>query len=344
MLKVFWIRSAVIGVGSAFTLLFCFAPSAAFACACGCSVFDVGFGGLPQEDDHGGRVFFELDRSNQTQNWIGTSKGDPNLNGDKRLSTFWYNVGFEYMFNRDWGIAAKVPYVVRGFETLDADGVTIDHFSSKSIGDIELMGMYTGFSKDMSLGLMFGLKLPTGTYTEAGFDRDSQIGTGSTDLMIGGFKRGMITGDNAWQYFTQVMARIPFAYSSALDPTGSGLVQTYKPGYQVDGTIGIVYNNGYHILGFDKVAPLLQLIGSHRVRDGGDAADPLNSGFDRVMISPGVEFTKVVDEINKKVVKFYFDVEVPIYDRTNAAFNPDNGNEGQLIAPVMYKLVASYNF
>ena len=32
----------------------------------------------------------------------------------------------------------------------------------------------------------------------------------------------MITGDNAWQYFTQVMARIPFAYSSALDPTGSG--------------------------------------------------------------------------------------------------------------------------
>ena len=48
--------------------------------------------------------------------------------------------------------------------------------------------------------------------------------------------------------------------------------------------------------------------------------------------------------LNKRVVKFYFDVEVPIYDRTNAAVNPDNGNEGQLIAPVMYKLVASYNF
>jgi len=333
---------ALIGVGSAFALLFCFTPTVAWACACGCSVFDVGFGGLPQEDDHGGRVYFEVDHSDQTQNWIGTSKADASLNNDKRLNTTWYNVGFEYMFNRQWGVAAKIPYVIRGFSTLDDDGVTIDHFDSRSIGDVELMGMYTGFVSDMSLGLMFGLKLPTGTFTATGFDRDSQIGTGSTDLMIGGFKRGMITGDNAWQYFTQVMARIPFAYQSALDPD-SGLMQTYKPGYQIDGTAGIVYNNGYHILGFDKIAPIFQLIGSHRVRDGGDAADPLNSGFDRLMIAPGIEFTKVVDELNKRVVKIYFDVEVPIYDRTNAAVN-DGGSEGQLIAPVMYKLVASYNF
>ena len=40
-----------------FALLLGSAPSAAWACACGCSVFDVGFGGLPQEDDHGGRVY-----------------------------------------------------------------------------------------------------------------------------------------------------------------------------------------------------------------------------------------------------------------------------------------------
>ncbi|HVO93726.1 MAG TPA: hypothetical protein VMT22_12840 [Terriglobales bacterium] len=342
MLKAIGIRSALIGVGSAFALLFCFTPNTASACACGCSVFDVGFGGLPQEDNHGGRVYFEVDHSDQTRNWIGTSKADASLNNDKRLNTTWYNVGFEYMFNREWGVAAKIPYVTRGFSTLDDDGVTIDHLDSRSIGDVELMGMYTGFASDMSLGLMFGLKLPTGTFMATGFDRDSQIGTGSTDLMIGGFKRGMITGDNAWQYFTQVMARIPFAYQSALDPD-SGLSQTYKPGYQVDGTVGIVYNNGYNILGFDKIAPIFQLIGSHRVRDGGDAADPLNSGFDRLMIAPGIEFTKVVDEFNKRVVKFYFDVEVPVYYRTNAAVN-DDGSEGQLIAPVMYKLVASYNF
>jgi hypothetical protein len=41
----------------AFAVLLGLAPSAAWACACGCSVFDVGGGLLPQEDDHGGRVF-----------------------------------------------------------------------------------------------------------------------------------------------------------------------------------------------------------------------------------------------------------------------------------------------
>jgi len=349
MLKFVEIRPTIIASALVFALQLNFVPSAAWACACGCSVFDVGFGGLPQEDDHGGRVFYELDRSNQTQNWVGRSKADASLNNDKRVSTIWHNVGLEYMFNREWGIAVKVPFVAREFWTLDDSG-NQNSFSSKSVGDIEIMGMYTGFSKDMSTGVLFGLKLPTGTYTAPGLDRDTQIGTGSTDLMLGGFHRGMITGDNAWQYFTQAVARIPFAYRSAPDPTGSAvdaagnvLVQTYKPGYQVDGSVGVVYNNGYNILGFDKIAPLLQFIGSHRVRDGGDASDPLNSGFDRVMVAPGIEFTKVVDEFNKRVVKLYFDVEVPIYYRTNAALNAD-GSEGQLIAPVMYKLVASYNF
>ena len=76
--------------------------------------------------------------------------------------------------------------------------------------------MYTGFFKDMSTGVIFGLKLPTGTFTRPpGIDRDSQIGTGSTDLLLGAFHRGLLTGDNAWQYFGQVMWRRPFLYQSA---------------------------------------------------------------------------------------------------------------------------------
>ncbi len=42
-----------------FIPLLSFTTTAARACACGCSVFDVGGGLLPQEDDHGGRIFFE---------------------------------------------------------------------------------------------------------------------------------------------------------------------------------------------------------------------------------------------------------------------------------------------
>ena len=58
--------------------------------------------------------------------------------------------------------------------------------------------MYTGFSKDLSTGLIFGLKFPSGDYTAPGFDPDDQIGSGSTDLILGGFHKGLLTGDNAW--------------------------------------------------------------------------------------------------------------------------------------------------
>jgi hypothetical protein len=320
-------------------------PSTANACACGCSVFDVGGGLLPQEDDHGGRIFTEWWHSNQNQNWIGNSKGAAAANLDKQVLTNWYTTGIEYMFNREWGMMVRIPYANRDFTTdtgAPPVGMGIQTFNSQSVGDVEVMGMYTGFSKDLSTGVIFGLKLPSGTYTALGLDRDTQIGSGSTDLILGAYHRGLITGDNHWQYFSQIRWQQPFLYSASFNPD-SGLYELYKPGYQVDGAAGIIYNNLYHVLGFDKIAPLVQIIASHRQRDSGAAADPLNSGFDRLMFSPGIEFTKVLDEVNKRVLKFYIDVEVPIYYRTNAAIN-GGGSQGQLIAPYLIRTVASYNF
>jgi hypothetical protein len=318
-------------------------PTTADACACGCSVFDVGGGLLPQENDQGGRVFVEWWHATQNQNWIGTSKAPASANSDKKLVTDWFTVGFEYMFNRDWGVMARVPYANRDFTTdTDFPNGALQTFNSRDFGDLEITGMYTGFSQDLSTGIMFGLKLPTGVYTANGLDRDTQIGTGSTDLILGAFHRGMITGDNAWQYFSQIRWQQPFLYRSAIK-SDTGLPEVYKPGYEIDGAAGIVYNNLYQVLGFDKITPLVQIIGSHRAPDSGGAADPLNTGFDRLMFSPGIEFTKVIDEQNNRVMKFYFDVEIPFYYRTNAALN-DAGSEGQLIAPILYKAVTSYNF
>jgi hypothetical protein len=328
--------------------LLAFTTTAARACACGCSVFDVGGGLLPQENDHGGRIFFEYWHSNQNTNWIGNSKGSAALNQDKNLNTSWYSVGGTYMFNREWGIMGRLPYVTRSFTTTeDPTTGALATYNAKDWGDMEIMGMYTGFFKDMSTGVFFGLKLPTGNYTAYGFDRDSQIGTGSTDLILGGFHRGMITGDNAWQYFGQIRYQQPFLYRSSYDPD-AGAQELYKPGFQADGAIGILYNNLYNVFGLDKITPLAQVILSHRAHDSGPASDPLNSGFDRLMFSPGIEFTKVLDEANNRVFKFYVDVEVPFYYRTNAADNGGppsaGGTEGQLIAPILYKAIASYNF
>jgi hypothetical protein len=256
-------------------------------------------------------------------------------------------VGFSYNFNRDWGVMVRIPTVNRTLTTDTGPFAGVVPFNSKDVGDIEIMGMYTGFFKDMSTGIIFGVKLPTGTFNAPGIDRDTQIGSGSTDLLLGAFHRGLLSGDNAWQYFSQIMWRQPFLYESAADPQGffdgnPGVVQTYFPGAQIDAAAGIVYNNLYHVLGLDKITPLAQVIVSHRDHDTGTGSDPYNSGFDRVMLSPGVEFTKVVDEANNRVVKLYADVEFPIYYRANAANNA--GTEGQLVAPYLIKVVASYNF
>ena len=330
-----------------FVPLVSFTTTAARACACGCSVFDVGGLDLPQEEDHGGRVFLEYWSGNQTENYIGSSRASGNLNSDKQITTQWVNAGFSYNFNRDWGVMVRIPTVDRTLVTDTGAYGGILPFNSKDIGDVEVMGIYTGFFKDMSTGIIFGVKLPTGTYTAPGLDRDTQIGTGSTDLLLGAFHRGLLSGDNAWQYFSQIMWRQPFLYKSAADPQGffdgnPGVVQTYFPGAQIDGSAGIVYNNLYHVLGLDKITPLAQVIVSHRDHDTGTGADPFNSGFDRVMLSPGIEFTKVVDEANNKVVKVYADIEVPIYYRANAANNA--GTDGQLVAPYLIRAVASYNF
>ena len=317
------------------------ATTAALACACGCSVFDVGGLDMPQEQDHGGRVFFEFWSGDQTQNWIGSSKGPASANEDKQINTQWYNVGFSYNFNRDWGVMVRVPTVNRAFTTDTGPPAGIQTFNARDIGDIDVMGTYTGFFKDMSTGIMFGVKLPTGPYTTPGFDRDTDIGSGSTDLLLGAFHRGLLSGDNSWQYFGEFLWHQPVLYRSAIDPD-TGVNELYKPGMQIDGSAGILYNNLYHVLFLDKVTPVGQLIITHRDPDSGPAADPFNSGFDRIMIAPGIELTKVVDEPNNRVVKLYADVEVPIYYRVNAANNA--GTEGQLIAPYLIKVVASYNF
>ncbi len=324
-----------------------FTTTAARACACGCSVFDVGGHDLPQEQDHGGRVFLEYWSGDQTQNYVGSSRAPASLNTDKEINTQWLNVGFSYNFNRDWGVMVRIPTVNRTLTTDTGSFAGVVPVNSKDVGDIEILGMYTGFLNDMSTGIIFGVKLPTGTFTAPGLDRDTQIGSGSTDLLLGAFHRGLLTGDNAWQYFSQIMWRQPFLYQSAADPQGffdgnPGVVQSYFPGAQVDAAAGIVYNNLYRVLGLDKITPLAQVIVSHRDHDTGTGSDPYNSGFDRVMLSPGVEFTKVVDEANSRVVKLYADVEVPIYYRANAANNA--GTEGQLLAPYQIKVVASYNF
>ena len=317
-------------------------PAEALACACGCAVFDVGSTSLlPKEGEHGGAVYLEWDYSNQNQNWSGLSPAPAANNGDKRILTNWFVTGLNYMVNRDWGFNVRVPTANRSFLTDNnfpespGQPTDIERYNVSTVGDIELTGMYTGFSNDMSKGVMFGVKLPTGDWRAYGFDRDTQIGTGSTDLILGGFWRGMITGDNAWQYFAQGRMLLPVLTHSEYIPTFGSDWGGYRLGVQIDAAVGVVYNNWYHVGPLDKIAPVVQLIYSHREPDSGAAADPADTGYDRIYLSPGVDFTKVVDDANNRTFKLYGDIEIPIYQRMN-------GN--QLVAPFLSKVILGYTF
>jgi len=288
--------------------------ASAFACACGCGIFDVGTASM-FPSGKGGTVFLEYDYMNQTRNWSGTSKAPAEDNDDKDIRSNFFVAGLQYMFSRNWGVEVTVPYTDRHFTTTDEDSGDIVSFDHSNLGDIRIHGIYTGFSDDLSTGITFGVKLATGDYTYPNFDRDTAIGTGSTDLLLGGFHRGNITRDGKWGYFAQVETDTPVANHN------------YRPGFEADAAAGIQFN-GISLGSLGKITPIGQVLYSHREHDKGSSADPANSGYDRLLLSPGLEY-----DIGR--VMLYGDAEFPVYQDMRG---------DQLVAPVLFKFIVSYMF
>src|ERR1700674_2234061 len=155
-----WLLSAL------FMLNTCLA-STVHACACGCGVFEVATRSMIPTHP-GGMAFLEYDNSNQHKKWSGASRASDDDNNDKRILTNFVTVGLQYMFNRQWGILAELPYWNRTFTTTDSNG-GITKFEHSAVGDMRLRGVYSGFSPDMSTGVTFGLKLPTGDFSYPNF-------------------------------------------------------------------------------------------------------------------------------------------------------------------------------
>lgn len=295
------------------------APRTCPACACGCSVFDVATSSM-FPNGAGGMVFLQYDYQDQNHNWSGTSRAPAANNDDKELSTDFFTLGLQYMFNRSWGVQAEVPVDYRSFKAMNEDTGRIGTAKWPSLGDIRIEGIYTGFREDMSTGVTFGVKLPTGNFKQTdpivGIDRDTQIGTGSTDILLGGFYHGQLGRSQRWDWFAQFQLDVPV------------LVQDgYRPGVEVDTAAGIDYK-GWS-LGRVKISPVAQVIFSERTSDSGaNAAHPVASGYQRIMLSPGIEF-------NIHPMKVYVDAERPVYQ---------NFTGNQLAAPVLFKLSVAYMF
>lgn len=289
-----------------------FLPSLALACACGCAVFDVGTSTLLPSGP-GGSIFAEWDYLDQTKNWSGSASAPASHNADKNIRSNFYLVGGQYMFNEDWGVMAEVPYTDRSFTT--ADSGTPETFRNSALGDIRLMGVYSGFSADMSTGVIFGVKLPTGDSTFKGFDPDVQISSGSTDVLLGAYHTGAIDFAGDFQWFVQGVWQHEVATE-----------HNYTPGSELNGAIGASYT-GWHVTDTISVAPVVQAVFSYRGHDGG-IGDPANTGYTRALVAPGVA-------VSFASWKLYADVEVPVYQHVT-------GN--QLVSPAAVKLIASYSF
>jgi hypothetical protein len=133
--------------------------------------------------------------------------------------------------------------------------------------------------------------------------------------LLGGFYRGNVTQDEKWDWFAQGLLDVPT------------LIQDqYRPGVELDTAAGIDYK-GFS-LGRVRISPVAQAIFSYRSSDSGDAANPDNSGYERILLSPGIEF-----QIHP--VKIYADVEIPVFQ---------NFTGNQLAAPVLFKVSMSYMF
>lgn len=260
-------------------------PATALGCAsCGCTLnTDLGSQGVVSGS--GWRLDLRFDLVDQTQLRSDTDAVNiPVPAGDEveqRTRNGYYTLGLDYGFNRRWGIELQLPWLDRYHATYAAGDTTLSSSHSDSLSDARLLAHYSGFSPDMSTGLLFGLKLPTGAQdvnfstgpaTGEALDRSLQPGSGTTDMLLGAYHFDNFNLQFGW--FAQVM------YQHALT-THDG----YRPGDSFNVNAGLQYYLN------DFLTPQLQLNAQTRGHDtDSDPAGHDNSGGRLLYISPGITF------------------------------------------------------
>ena len=174
-------------------------PLSSFACACGCSVFSVG-GNRWRQPPKGCVHFTYYDYMNQHENQGSWGSAASSLNSDRIIRNGLFTLDVQDMLRCKWGFIVEAPVRNRYFETNDAGNQA--SVNRTSLADIRVLGMYTGISEDTSTAIQFGLKLPTGSFNQSLRDGDTQIGSGTIDLFLGGYQVRQL---DAWGWFGQVL-------------------------------------------------------------------------------------------------------------------------------------------
>jgi hypothetical protein len=213
-----------------------------------------------------------------------------------------------YSMSAILGISVQLPYINRSHSTLGtmSDGTVAGdgggQYTSKTsnIGDAKILLNYQGFLPRHTLGVIAGLKIPSGNFNETGtstdstapgpvnIDRGLQPGTGTTDLIMGLFY--LDSFNYAWSYFVQGL------FQAALDYRDD-----YRPGNGINVTVGLRYQ------GVSWITPQLQFNGRYVLHDTGANADLSSTGGTLAYLSPGVVVPIV------KQASVYGFVQLPVY-------------------------------
>ena len=203
------------------------------------------------------------------------------------VSTINHNLVATYShgFGNGWGLSLSAPVGQRDHVHLHHhQGATLtETWKFTELGDVRALGRYQVATLGDALnpgraGVILGLKLPTGRFSVANdegerAERSLQPGTGTTDMIAGGYFHQRDTASDA-SWFAQAQ------YQHALNSRDG-----YKAGAQFSADAG--YRKGVG----ERLALLAQLNFLHKGRDSGVNAEPDDSGGRYLFLSPGLSYT-----------------------------------------------------
>jgi hypothetical protein len=203
----------------------------------------------------------------------------------------------DYAFSKNWAVSVSAPVISRSHSHIDNATGETEKWDFTKVGDTRVLGFYRFDNEKnpvVSHGLIFGLKLPTGKYRVGNDDgveaeRSLQPGTGSTDLVLGGYYSAPgPTRDSSW--FAQVLVQQAVSTKDE-----------FKPGGQFQLNLGYSHPLSNSLQGLVQVNALIKR------SDSGANSEPDLSGSRSVFLSPGLAYSLTHDS------QLYSFVQLPIY-------------------------------
>ena len=199
-----------------------------------------------------------------------------------------FNQNLVATYNRTWasgwGFSATLPFVDRDHLHIHHHhGEALDEqWNFRKLGDMRVTGRYQqslpgSDAAPRTAGGFLGLKLPTGKTGVANdegdvAERSLQPGSGTTDLVLGGYFHQQLAGSGA-AWFAQAQLQLPLNSSD-----------NFKPGSQ------FALDLGYAHPVTARLSALVQLNVVGKGRDSGSEAEPEDSGGRFVYLSPGLSY------------------------------------------------------